>query len=344
MSDIKKQGDSDRALARLLAEALRPPDGAASDETCPDAGLLAAYADHNLDAAESAHWEEHFAGCARCQKILAVLTVSSEEPLGEAEVERFGRLAAAAGQRRHGAEPRSAEAKKVAPFARPRTAWRWMAPAAGIAAAAALWIALRPAPPRGTSAVTAQKTIAQPSAAPGESLEAKADVPAPPAAASREAEPAPPGPQQLKSPALAQPQAKKNDQAANVQQVPQQSAAQADSAAAAPQSVGGLQAAVAPAPAQNSPEATVERRVARSGFRSGGASSRSGRRRLRQAELRRPPRKRLLPPSGSGKRRGSEVSRKSPAASFRRPRDRSGPGRPRAGRAGFAQPQSCSGV
>jgi hypothetical protein len=256
MSDIKKQGDSDPALARLLAEALRPPDGAASDETCPDAELLAAYADHNLDAAESAHWEEHFAGCARCQNILAVLTVSSEEPLGEAEVERFGRRAAAAGSAGAGVEPRSAEVKKVAPFARPRTAWRWMAPAAGIAAAAALWIALRPAPPHGTSAVTAQKTTAQPSAASGESLEAKADVPAPPAAASREAEPSPPGPQQLKAPALAQPQAKKNEQAANMKEVPQQSAAQADSAAAAPQSVGGLQAS-APASAENSPEARL---------------------------------------------------------------------------------------
>ncbi len=251
MSDIKKQGDSDPALARLLAEALRPAGGAASDETCPDAGLLAAYADHNLDAAESAHCEEHFAGCARCQKILAVLTVSSEEPLGEAEVERFGRKLAAATMGVVGPEPPATEKKKVTPFARPRTAWRWLAPAAGIAAAVALWIALRPAPPRGTSAVTAQKTTAQPSAAPGESLEARADVPAPPAAASREAEPGPPETQQLKSLAQAQPQAKKNDQAANVQQVPQQSAAQADSAAAAPQSVGGLRQTVAPAPAQN---------------------------------------------------------------------------------------------
>jgi hypothetical protein len=254
MSDIKKQGDSDPALARLLAEALRPAGGAASDETCPDAGLLAAYADHNLDAAESAHWEEHFAGCARCQKILAVLTVSSEEPLGEAEVERFGRLAAAAGSAATGVGPHSAEVKKVVPFARPRTAWRWMAPAAGIAAAVALWIALRPAPPHGTSAFTAQKTTAQPSAAPGDSLEAKADVPAPPAAASsREVAPSPAGRQQLESPTLAQPQAKKNDQAANAQQIPQQSAAQADSVAAAPQPEGGLQGTVAPAPAQNSP-------------------------------------------------------------------------------------------
>jgi hypothetical protein len=258
MSEIKKQSDSERALARLLADALRPPDGAASDEACPDAGLLAAYAECNLDAAETAHWEKHFAGCGRCQKILAVLTVSSEEPLSDAEVKRFGRLVAAAGSGVTGTEPRALEAKKVAPFARPRpspsTAWRWLAPAVGIAAAAALWIALRPAPPRGTSAITAQKAIVQPLAAPDESLEAKADVPAPPAATLREAEPSPPEPQQPKSLASPQPEAKKNDQRANVKEIPQQSAA--DSAAATPQPVGSLQGIAAP-PALNSPGLTA---------------------------------------------------------------------------------------
>ena len=259
MSDIKKQGDSERALARLLAEALRPPVGAASDEACPDAGLLAAYADHNLDIAETTRWEEHFAGCARCQKILAVLTVSSEEPLSEAEVERFGRLVAAAGSGVTATEPRALEAKeakKLASFARPRTAWRWLAPAVGIAAAAALWIALRPAPPRGSPAITAQKTIAQPSAASGESLEARAVVPAPPAAASREAEPSPPGPQQLKS--LAQPQKKESESAANARQAPLQPAAQASGAAAASQAAD-LQTTAAPASAEDSLEARVSK-------------------------------------------------------------------------------------
>ena len=202
MSDINKQSDSERALARLLAEALRPPEGAASDSDCPDAGLLAAYADHNLDAAETLRWEEHFAGCARCQKILAVLTVSGEEPLSEAEVQRFGRKVAAAGIGAPASEPRAVESKKVASFPRPRAYWRWVAPAVGIAAAAALWIALRPAPPRGTPAVTAQNAQnanAQPSARADESLEARADVPSPPAAASREAQREPPEPQQLKS-------------------------------------------------------------------------------------------------------------------------------------------------
>src|SRR5271154_5220489 len=95
MSDAK-QNDSDRALARMLADALQPSGDAAGDSACPDAELLAAYAERNLDATETARWEQHFAGCARCQKILAVLTVSGEEPLTGGEVERFGRQAAAA--------------------------------------------------------------------------------------------------------------------------------------------------------------------------------------------------------------------------------------------------------
>lgn len=211
MSDIKKRGDSEQALARLLAEALRPPEGAASESDCPDAGSLAAYADHNLDAAETARCEEHFAGCARCQKVLAVLTVSGEEPLSEAELESFGRKLAAAEIGAPALEPRTVESRKIAPFARPRTTWRWLAPAAGIAAAAALWIALRPAPPRGGPAVTAQEAQnanVQSSAAPDESLEAKADVPAPPGATRRETEPESLEKQQLKSPALIQPQEK----------------------------------------------------------------------------------------------------------------------------------------
>jgi len=262
MTDGKRQGDSDRALARLLAEALRPPAGATADSACPDAGLLAAYADHNLDAAETALWEEHFAGCARCQKILAVLTVSGEEPLSEAEVERFGRLAAAAGRGVTRAEPRAAEANKVAPFALPWTSWRWLAPAVGVAAAAALWIALRPAPPHGTPAVTAQKAQnanVQPVPPPGESLEAKANVPAPPVAASREAQPGLPEPQQQKSLALAQSLKKESQQAPSAAQAPQSAVSADGAAAAAPQPVAGLRAAGAaaagaPTAAGNSPQ------------------------------------------------------------------------------------------
>ena len=257
MSDIKKRGDSEQALARLLAEALRPPEGAASESDCPDAGSLAAYADHNLDAAETARCEEHFAGCARCQKVLAVLTVSGEEPLSEAELESFGRKLAAAEIGAPASQPRTVESRKIAPFARPRTTWHWLAPAAGIAAAAALWIVLRPAPPRGGQAVTAQKAQSanvQPSAAPDESLEAKANVPAPPAVTRRETEPQSLEKQQLKSPVLIQPQEKKIEAAAGAAAAPQPSAAQADKVVAA-QGAGALQGPAATASAANAAEA-----------------------------------------------------------------------------------------
>lgn len=188
MSD-SKQTDSDRAMARLLAEALRRPVDAASGIGCPDAEILAAYAEHNLDAAETSQWEKHFADCGRCQKILAVLTVSGEEPLTGAELERFGRKVAAV---EVGAPVTASSSgkNKVTPFARPQTAWPWLASAVGIAAAVALWIALRPIPRPVSVAVTAQNNATEPAAppSPNESLEARANVPPPPAAAQRDAE------------------------------------------------------------------------------------------------------------------------------------------------------------
>jgi hypothetical protein len=195
MSDAKRS-DSERrdpTLARLLAEALHAPGasgGAAGDSACPDAELLAAYADQGLGAEETAHWESHFAGCARCQQILVVLTASGEEPLTDAELEQFGRLAATASIP---AERRSAreEKKIVTPFP-PRTTWRWLAPAAGIAAAAALWFALRPSPPRGTAVITAEKTTAEPSAAQNESQIAQANAPPPPVTRQGEEQAPPP--------------------------------------------------------------------------------------------------------------------------------------------------------
>lgn len=196
MSD-SKQTDSDRAMARLLAGALRRPSGAAGNSGCPDAEILASYAEHNLDAGETAQWEQHFADCGRCQKILAVLTVSGEEPLTGAELERFGRKVAAAELGATVAAPRSRK-PKVTQFARPQTAWPWLASAIGIAAAVALWIALRPVPRPASVAITAQNNATERVAPPNESLEARANVPPPPAAAERDAEQ-----QQLKSTSIA---------------------------------------------------------------------------------------------------------------------------------------------
>jgi hypothetical protein len=47
----------------------RIPDG----EECPDAETFAAYCERSLSASQSAHWEEHFSTCARCQRMLAAM-------------------------------------------------------------------------------------------------------------------------------------------------------------------------------------------------------------------------------------------------------------------------------
>src|SRR5579863_3803380 len=85
----EKQGSSgprDSTLARLVADALESQSAAASSDACPDADLLAAYADHALPDEEVSHWDSHFADCARCQKVLAVLTIRSDDPLTQQEI------------------------------------------------------------------------------------------------------------------------------------------------------------------------------------------------------------------------------------------------------------------
>ena len=81
-------------LARRLGEALdqMKPHG---DGECPDAEVIAAYAEQALGPAESAEWEGHFAACARCRKILRVLAASADTPLAEKEVAQLGKLVSA---------------------------------------------------------------------------------------------------------------------------------------------------------------------------------------------------------------------------------------------------------
>jgi hypothetical protein len=178
-------------LARLLADALksRSKDAAGLETSaCPDAEVVATYADHGLTEEETSHWESHFADCNRCQKIIAVLAASGEE-LAETEVERLGSLAAAASAARQPVARKAARPWKMI-WRRPAP-WRWLVPAAGLACAA-LWFALRQPPPR--QALSLQKTTAtngapQSETAPGstaasakadETQIAQANLPAPP--------------------------------------------------------------------------------------------------------------------------------------------------------------------
>jgi hypothetical protein len=63
-----KRPPFDAVITRGL-DRQRIPDG----EECPDAETLAAYCERSLSASQSAHWEEHFSTCARCQRMLAAM-------------------------------------------------------------------------------------------------------------------------------------------------------------------------------------------------------------------------------------------------------------------------------
>jgi len=153
----------DTALARLLAEALKSQStavGHGRDSACPDAEVLAAYAEQGLAEEETVRWESHFADCDRCQRIIAVLA-ASDEGLAEVEVETLGSLAAASSTARTPVAQNAATRWTVI-WRRP-VFWRWLLPVAGIASAAALWLALRQTPP--PESLSAQK-IANTSAVP----------------------------------------------------------------------------------------------------------------------------------------------------------------------------------
>ena len=180
----------DTKLARLLASAMESR-VATSGSSCPDPDILAAYAEHALEGSEVSRWEEHFSDCARCQKVLAVLTVSGEDPLTEQEIARLGTAVGRAALPAEGAP--SLPASSAGSASRPRSSaapsegriplWRWLVPAFGVAVAAMLWIALRPAGSRldttSVPQISAQKS--QIPAAQGQSQQmAQANVPVAP--------------------------------------------------------------------------------------------------------------------------------------------------------------------
>jgi hypothetical protein len=129
----------ERAIARLAAEALQPHLSSGSGgEDCPEAGLVAAYADHGLADSERSQLEAHFAGCDRCQHLLAALGTILEASAGNS-AEAAPVPAAAPANSPH-------EVQRPAP-APQRWLW-WLTPVFGAAAAALLWMMLRPAAPK----------------------------------------------------------------------------------------------------------------------------------------------------------------------------------------------------
>src|ERR1700687_3853107 len=84
----------DAALARRLGGALDQLNPQSAKD-CPDAEIIAAYAEHALGADELAQCEDHFATCGRRRNILRVLAAASDAPLAEKEVAQLGQRVSA---------------------------------------------------------------------------------------------------------------------------------------------------------------------------------------------------------------------------------------------------------
>jgi photosystem II stability/assembly factor-like uncharacterized protein len=153
--DESKIRRREEMLARRLGEALDQVKSNGTSE-CPDAEVIAAYAEQALEPTEAAQWESHFATCARCRKILRVLAASAEPPLAGKEVARLGELVLAA--RAPVEITRSSAGRPRRRLVDWRT--RWLAPALGVAAVLAVWFAMRP-PWRATNRGDSTTLIAQ---------------------------------------------------------------------------------------------------------------------------------------------------------------------------------------
>jgi len=152
--DETRQRRREEALVRRLGEAFDRM-GARGGGECPDSERIAAYYERALALEETAQCEAHFAACARCRKILAVLAASAEAPLADQEVERLGVLASATKEQPH--REAAAKPERASGFH-----WRvrWLVPAFGAAAALVLWFAVRP-PWRPANPTSSQILIAE---------------------------------------------------------------------------------------------------------------------------------------------------------------------------------------
>ena len=127
----------DAALTRLLEEALESKAAVeAQGSACPDAEILAAYAEHGLSEREASRWEGHIADCGRCQEIIAGVVVGGQN-FEEARNEEQGSPVPAFVIRKPGLGAR--EISRWPGF------WRWWVPGLGLATAVVLWFALHPA-------------------------------------------------------------------------------------------------------------------------------------------------------------------------------------------------------
>src|SRR5689334_15682115 len=89
--DEAKIRQREEQLARRVGDALDQVTPNSARE-CPDAEIIAAYAEQALGPAESSQWEGHLATYARCRTFLHVLTASADTTLAEKDVARLGQL------------------------------------------------------------------------------------------------------------------------------------------------------------------------------------------------------------------------------------------------------------
>jgi len=166
---VAEKNNPQEPMAGALRRALHKGDQAAGPH-CADAEILAAYYERSLDSRETSHWEAHFSNCAHCRSTLAALAAT--EP-----GDTFA--------------PLSAGVKSPLP-GRVRTGaawiwnWRWLAPVGAAAAALAVWVALRPLPPRIQAPMaTTEQQVAR------EAASRSGDLAAPAATAQAPSQPAP---------------------------------------------------------------------------------------------------------------------------------------------------------
>jgi Putative zinc-finger len=157
----KVSGSPNDPVERLLSRSLRERRGE-TGEVCPDADLLAAWADGALDRPEAASLEQHASTCARCAQILSAVASS---------------------------HPDSPDAPRLSIWTVWR-AWRWAVPMATAVVVMGLWFGstreevTRPAqaplvqePQSSPQASTAPRTPASPRAVPAPPPEATKAVP-----------------------------------------------------------------------------------------------------------------------------------------------------------------------
>ena len=121
--------DRDRSFEKALA---RNFPSSATGPPCPDPETLAAYHENALAPEELLFWNQHFAGCFRCQELLKHLAATDNQALPALET---GKPVTAGPSYTVTAAPRSRF--------RWASSWRWAVPAGALAGGLLVWVAIR---------------------------------------------------------------------------------------------------------------------------------------------------------------------------------------------------------